>query len=51
MVGPMIVLLVVGSVCKVITYRVLRKEKDRPVNILIWVNQVIDVGIEACRAG
>ena len=37
---PMIIFLVVGTISKVITYRVLKKEKDRPVNILIWFNQV-----------
>ena len=41
MVVPMIGFLIVGTVCKLITYRVLKKEKDRPVNILIWFNQVL----------
>ena len=41
MVVPMIGFLIVGTVCKLITYRVLKKEKDRPVNILIWFNQVV----------
>jgi hypothetical protein len=40
MVVPMLVLLVVGLASKMIMYRVLQKEKKRPINTLIWLNQV-----------
>jgi hypothetical protein len=49
MVFPMIVFLIGGSFCKCITYRVLRKEKERPVNILIWFNQVCSLVILLIR--
>ena len=40
MVGPMLGLLAVGVASKMVTYRVLQREKKRPINTLIWLNQV-----------
>ena len=41
MVVPMLALLVVGLCSKMIIYRVLRREKKRPINTLIRLNQVL----------
>ena len=41
MAGPMLALLVLGIGSKMITYRVLTREKKRPINTLIWLNQVL----------